>query len=250
MIRVEDDLARWEAGELSLAEVELRHPDADVSGLADLHWKLSSMLTEEDLDADLTWAAIRLRLPEGALPLRDRFMARKWTLRERLLLSRKWPMRLRRPLVAAVAAVFLLAGLAYAAGVDPVREQVHRVVDAVTGIFRGDPEPLPTEPPSPERNDVADIDDARRDEGDKDEDMETHERDDEGEDDEREAGEDDAEEREGDGGDDRDEPKGHNRDEPEHDESDDPEFEAAGEPDRDEPDGEPDEPEGDGGEDD
>ncbi len=117
---LEEHLAAWEAGGLSLEEVERRHPDEDVQGLADLHITLS-LLTEEGppSDADRTWSLVEERLGSRS----GRRSARVRPL---------------RTAVAAATAVLVLAGGAYAAGVDPVREAVDAVWDAVTGLFAGE----------------------------------------------------------------------------------------------------------------
>jgi hypothetical protein len=115
-------MARWEAGDLPLTEVEARHPAAGVHGLADLHAHLSALLEEDPiLETAGVWMEIRGRLQSPASPFRG-------GLRRRVV----------RPLVAAAAAVLLLGGIAYGAGVEPVREGVDRVVRVVKGFFDDD----------------------------------------------------------------------------------------------------------------
>jgi hypothetical protein len=122
MSRLADDMARWEAGDLPLTEVEARHPATGVHGLADLHAHLSALLEEDPiLETAGVWMEIRGRLQSPASPFRG-------GLRRRVV----------RPLVAAAAAVLLLGGIAYGAGVEPVREGVDRVVRVVKGFFHDD----------------------------------------------------------------------------------------------------------------
>jgi hypothetical protein len=115
-------MAHWEAGDLPLIEVAARHPEAGVHGLADLHARLSLLLEEDSiLETAGVWVEIRSRLHAPPSPLRAR-------LRRRVV----------HPVVAAAAAVLLIGGIAYASGVEPVREGVDRVVRVVTGMFDDD----------------------------------------------------------------------------------------------------------------
>jgi hypothetical protein len=122
MRQLAEDMARWEAGGLPLVEVQARHPDAGVGGLAKLHDQLSSVLGEDPpLEAAGIWMTIRPLLQERPVPWGDR-------VRRKVV----------RPLVAAAAAAFLLAGIAFAAGVEPVRQSVDTVVRVVKEVFDGD----------------------------------------------------------------------------------------------------------------
>jgi hypothetical protein len=122
MRRLAEDMARWEAGDLLLADVVVRHPDAGVHGLAELHSELSVLLDEDPgIASGPLWATVLARLDAPVNPLYSRF-------RRRLV----------RPLVAAAAAVLLLGGIAFASGVEVVRQRVDRVVRVVTGIFDDD----------------------------------------------------------------------------------------------------------------
>lgn len=116
-----DDAVRWESGELSLDELEARHPGRDVRGLADLSGRFAAIAESPTPDPEASWTALRDRLP-----------VRMWT-------PERVQRRVRRSLVAAAAAA-MLAGtsIAYAAGVEPVRHQVDRIVSSVVDLVSGE----------------------------------------------------------------------------------------------------------------
>ena len=116
--RLDEDLARWEAGELSLPELENRHPEGYVRELLSLHDRLVDLTVEETPDPEPGWVAMRPRL-------RPRRVPNRWIRVGR---------RAHRPAVFAAAAVMLAGGLAFAA--EPVRQVVARVFSDVIELIR------------------------------------------------------------------------------------------------------------------
>lgn len=114
--RLANDLARWEAGDASLAELERRHPHADLSALTGLHARLTHLSGAPSPDPAAAWMTVAARLLDrGAVPDRSR--------------------RLRRPVVAAlIAAVLAVPAVSYAAAPDAVRTAVQRVAELFPGV--------------------------------------------------------------------------------------------------------------------
>ncbi|HET7869678.1 MAG TPA: hypothetical protein VFM85_05105 [Actinomycetota bacterium] len=70
--RLEEDLERWEAGLVPLAELEERHPRSEVHDLTELHSRLTELGREATPDPELGWQRLSARLPEpepGIIPL-------------------------------------------------------------------------------------------------------------------------------------------------------------------------------------
>jgi hypothetical protein len=116
--RLDEDLARWEAGELTLPELEDRYPEGHVRELLSLHDRLVDLTLEETPDPEPGWEAMRPRLRPRRIPTR-------WIRVGR---------RAHRPAVIAAAAVLLAGGLAFAA--EPVRQVVARVLGDVIELIR------------------------------------------------------------------------------------------------------------------
>ena len=116
--RLDEDLARWEAGELSLRELEDRYPEGYVRELLSLHDRLVDLTVEETPDPEPGWVAMRPRL-------RPRRVPNRWIRVGR---------RAHRPAVFAAAAVMLAGGLAFAA--EPVRQVMARVFSDVIELIR------------------------------------------------------------------------------------------------------------------
>jgi hypothetical protein len=116
--RLDEDLARWEAGELTLPELEDRYPDGDVRELVTLHDRLVDLTAEETPDPQPGWVAMRTRLPPRRIPNRLARVGR----------------RAHRPAVVAAVAAVLAGGFAFAA--EPVREAVSRVLGDVIELIR------------------------------------------------------------------------------------------------------------------
>lgn len=150
MSEFEQDLQLWEIGARSPRALAARYPRRDIEGILALHGTLRTSAAEP-VPAP-AWDAVRDRLgAQSPAPV--------------------VALRIRRPLVAAVAAAVLALGtVAYAFGPEPFRRGVDRVIDAVGDLF-GDgeeaPAPVPTRSP-PERDGAGEDeprDDGRRNRG-------------------------------------------------------------------------------------
>lgn len=155
---LDDDLQRWEAGELSLAEIEARHPGQDVEALVGLHARVARLGSHPVPDPEASWEMLRTRLAPR----------RSETARLR-------PNRSRRRAVAAVVAVVIAApAVSYAAAPDAVRAVAREVTDLLPGGDGTDRPELPDDHrvpgatfPAVPRGDVGDGDrDAEGDEPD------------------------------------------------------------------------------------
>jgi hypothetical protein len=135
--RLEVDLQRWESGMLSRRELRVRHPGENVDALVSLHSRLVALANHPIPDPSASWSALRDQLPERGPTLGDRVRAAI--------------NRLRHPAAVAVAVSVLSGGAAYAAGVEPVRSTVDRVLDSVGSIFSSDDGARP--PAQPDRDD-------------------------------------------------------------------------------------------------
>lgn len=114
---LDDDLQRWEAGELSLAEIEARHPGQDVEALVGLHARVARLGSHPVPDPEAAWELLSTRLEPR----------RSETARPR-------PHRSRRRVVAAVVAVVIAApAVSYAAAPDAVRAVARDVTDLLPG---------------------------------------------------------------------------------------------------------------------
>jgi len=125
-----DDALLWETGQLSLGELTSRHPGEDAAGLVALFGRLENAADAPASDPEAGWAVLRERLPER---LSD------WSPAARPVFG-DLRGRLRRSLVAASVATAALVGgtsIAYAAGVEPVRHEVDRIVSTISNLFPG-----------------------------------------------------------------------------------------------------------------
>lgn len=121
------DLARWQAGELSAAELRQRHPAADVDVALAAHARLLALADTPVPDAGAAWSRVAASLPTRGAPSR--------------------PRRLRRPVVAAiVAAVLAGPAVSYAAAPDAVRSGIRQVVDLFTDRRDDAPRARPVDP--------------------------------------------------------------------------------------------------------
>jgi hypothetical protein len=113
---LDDDLARWEAGDLSLDDLRRRHPGEDVDALLALHGRLLALAEEPTPDAAAAWAvAMPTVFGPPAAPRRRR--------------------RSRRAVVAASIAAFLaVPTVSYAAAPEAVRSVVREVRDLLPGL--------------------------------------------------------------------------------------------------------------------
>jgi len=124
-----DDALLWETGQLSLGELTSRHPGEDVAGLVTLFGQLE-IAADAPSDPEAGWAVLRERLPERISDWKPVARTAFGDLRGRL----------RRSLVAAAAATAALVGgtsIAYAAGVQPVRHEVDRIVSTISNLVPG-----------------------------------------------------------------------------------------------------------------
>jgi hypothetical protein len=134
---LEEDLALWEAGLLSLEEVEARHPEDDVRGLVELWARLQAEGRRPAPDPEPGWAALEPLLePRGAV------MSpwRRGTVR--------------RTLVLVAAAVLGLGAVAYAAGPEGLRREVNGAVVRIVDVLRpgGGRGPSPSAPSGEDRS--------------------------------------------------------------------------------------------------
>jgi large repetitive protein len=116
--RFDEDLSRWERGEISLTDLAARHPDQDVFGLASLYLRLATAGREPTPDPEDGWDAVRVGLLEPSP--------------RRVHPGRRWRAR---PVVAAAALVILTTGIALA--VEPVRRGVTSFLREAAGVVAG-----------------------------------------------------------------------------------------------------------------
>jgi hypothetical protein len=129
--RLAEDLAAWEAGEVSLEEIEARRPGLEVRTLVDLHERLRALTVVATPDPETSWASL-----SGMLPGRDtQAVVAPHAARGSVeMVSPANRRHVRRTLVAAIAAVMLLGSAALAApgavraGVDVVRGAVESLL--------------------------------------------------------------------------------------------------------------------------
>ncbi|MGH2546887.1 MAG: Ig-like domain-containing protein, partial [Actinomycetota bacterium] len=100
--RFDEDLTRWERGEISLIELAARHPEEDVFGLAALYLRLATAGSEPTTDPADGWGAVGVRLLDPAPRTLHRLG--RWTT---------------RPVMVAAVVTLLTAGLALA--IEPLR---------------------------------------------------------------------------------------------------------------------------------
>lgn len=107
-----DDVACWQAGELSEDELRRRHPGSEVDDALAAHARLLAWAQAPVPDPALAWPQVAAALPAQG-PRRSR--------------------RLRRPAVAAiVAAVLASPAVSYALAPDAVRSGIRQVADLFT----------------------------------------------------------------------------------------------------------------------
>jgi hypothetical protein len=116
--RFDEDLTRWERGEISLTDLAARHPDQDVFGLAGLYLSLATAGREPTPDPEEGWGAVRVGLLDPAPRALHR--GRRWTTRS---------------VMAAAALTILTAGLALA--VEPVRRGTTWLFLEAAGVLTG-----------------------------------------------------------------------------------------------------------------
>ena len=128
---LEHDLERWEAGEVSLPELERAHPGTRVAGLAALHDRLSELAAEP---VTMNEGALQGLL--AGLPVRESDGRR--------------PRRTRRAILLAVAAAVLMSSVALAA--PGVREGMVSLTHNVGRLLTGPENHVLSPPPAPPSN--------------------------------------------------------------------------------------------------
>jgi hypothetical protein len=116
--RFDEDLTRWERGEISLTDLAARHPDQDVFGLAGVYLSLATAGREPTPDPEEGWDAVRVGLLDRTPRALHR--GRRWTTRS---------------VMAAAALTILTAGLALA--VEPVSRGTTWLFLETAGVLTG-----------------------------------------------------------------------------------------------------------------
>jgi hypothetical protein len=114
--RLDQDLARWEEGEISFDEVAARHPVQDARELRRLRDRLAALATEPTPEPDRGWAALKEHLAD-----------------RRPGVLRRVGRRAYRPVLVAAAVMLFTAGLAFA--LDSVRQGAVWFLRTVAGFL-------------------------------------------------------------------------------------------------------------------
>lgn len=114
--RLAGDLGRWETGELSLVELEARHPGHDVGSLVGVHARMATLTGQPVPDPESAWAVLNTVL--AAHPLTA---------------TRRRPPKRRRFVAAIVGAMIAMPAVSYAAAPDAVRAVARHVTDLLPG---------------------------------------------------------------------------------------------------------------------
>jgi Bacterial Ig domain len=114
--RLDQDLARWEEGEISFDEVAARHPVQDARDLRRLRDRLAVLATEPTPEPDPGWAALKEQLAD-----------------RRPSLLRRVGQRAYRPVLVAAAVTLVTAGLAL--GLESVRQGAVWFLRTVAGFL-------------------------------------------------------------------------------------------------------------------
>lgn len=189
---LERDLARWERGELSIADLGLRHPGR-AAGMVAVYQRLTDIGAAAVPDPGPGWERLRERLPQRPVLAAVRTVGPAFALRRLVA----------RPLALAAALVLLGGAIGYAAAPQAVNHRLSSFWESVEDLFRdeprqGGPDRTPGSPGDDEPGLVPSVPDGD-DDGDGDGD-EGDDRDDGDDGDDREDGDDDGD------GDDRDGP--------------------------------------------
>jgi len=125
---LERDLARWERGELSLADLGLRHPGR-AGGTVALYQRLTDIGAAPVPDLEPGWERLRQRLPERPDVVRVRTVGPAFVLRRLVA----------RPLALAAALVLLGGAIGYAAAPQAVNHRLSSFWESVEDLFRDEP---------------------------------------------------------------------------------------------------------------
>lgn len=131
--RLEADLVAWEMGQLSFEELGARYPGMRMPALADLDERLRAAAAVSVPEPGPSWDRLAERLPERAVAAERALQVAPVREPVRPSSPAAWR-RIRRPLVAALAAVLLFGSAALAApgpvraGIDAIRRSVESLV--------------------------------------------------------------------------------------------------------------------------
>jgi len=122
------DLARWERGELSLADLGLRHPGR-AGGMIALYQRLTDIGVAAVPDPEPGWVRLRQRLPQRPDVVQVRTVGPAFVLRRLVA----------RPLALAAALVLLGGAIGYAAAPKAVNHRLSSFWESVENMFQDEP---------------------------------------------------------------------------------------------------------------
>jgi len=125
---LERDLARWERGELSLADLGLRHPGR-AGGMVALYQRLTDIGTAAVPDPEPLWERLWQRLPQRPVMVPARTVGPAFVLRRLVA----------RPLALAAALVLLGGAIGYAVAPQAVNHRLSSFWESVEDLFRDEP---------------------------------------------------------------------------------------------------------------
>ena len=125
---LERDLARWERGELSVADLGLRHPGRAAVMVA-LYQRLTDIGTAAVPDPEPLWERLWQRLPQRPVMVPARTVGPAFVLRRLVA----------RPLALAAALVLLGGAIGYAVAPQAVNHRLSSFWESVEDLFRDEP---------------------------------------------------------------------------------------------------------------
>jgi len=125
---LERDLARWERGELSVADLGLRHPGR-AGGMVALYQRLTDIGGAAVPDPEPGWERLRGQLPQRPDVVQVRTLGPAFVLRRLVA----------RPLALAAALVLLGGAIGYAAAPQAVNHRLTTIWENVEDLFRDEP---------------------------------------------------------------------------------------------------------------
>jgi hypothetical protein len=121
---LERDLARWERGELSVADLGLRHAGR-AAGMVALYQRLTDIGGVAVPDPEPGWERLRQRLPDRPVVVPVRTVGPAFVLRRMVA----------RPLALAAALVLLGGAVGYAAAPEAVNHRLTSIWESVEDLF-------------------------------------------------------------------------------------------------------------------